>query len=228
MTIRLSIVPTPVGNLEDITIRALKTLAKADIIACEDTRTTGKLLKHFQISPKKVISLHSHNEQQIIDYVIKEIEEHNKHVALVSDAGTPGISDPGTALISACLNKNIPLSVLPGATALIPAVVMSGMASQPFTFFGFPPHKKSRKQFIEEILTHKYCSIVYEAPTRVHEFLTNVHDAGGSERKVFVVREISKMFEEYRLGTVSKILEEWSSTEMTKGEFVIVIQGNTD
>lgn len=227
MTIRLSIVPTPVGNLEDITIRALKTLAKADIIACEDTRTTGKLLKHFQITPKKIIALHSHNEQQIIEYILKEMEEHKKHVALVSDAGTPGISDPGSSLISACLNRNIPLSVLPGATALIPAIVMSGMASQPFTFFGFPPHKKSRKQFIEEVMAHKYVSIVYEAPTRIHEFLMNLNDAGGSDRTVFIVREISKMFEEYRLGRLSTLLNEWTSTEMSKGEFVIVIQANT-
>ncbi|HRE56817.1 MAG TPA: 16S rRNA (cytidine(1402)-2'-O)-methyltransferase [Candidatus Kapabacteria bacterium] len=223
----LTIVPTPVGNLEDITIRALKTLAKADIIACEDTRTTGKLLKHFQISPRKTVAYHAHNEQQTAEYLLGEIEHNHKKVALVSDAGTPGISDPGAFLIRQCLDRNIPLTVLPGPTAMIPAIVMSGLASEPFTFFGFPPHKKSRSKFIHEIIEHPYSSIVYEAPTRVQELLNNFASAGGGNRRVFIVREISKMFEEYRVGTVSELLIQWSDEEMSKGEFVLVISGNS-
>ena len=223
----LTIVPTPVGNLEDITIRALKTLAKADIIACEDTRTTGKLLKHFQISPRKTVALHAHNEQQTTEYLLHEIEFHKKKVALVSDAGTPGISDPGAFLIRQSLKRNLPITVLPGPTAMIPAIVMSGLASEPFTFFGFPPHKKSRNAFIHEIIEHSYSSIVYEAPTRVHDFLQNLCDAGAENRHVFVVREISKMFEEYRFGTVADLLNQWSDESMSKGEFVIVIAGNS-
>jgi 16S rRNA (cytidine1402-2'-O)-methyltransferase len=223
----LTIVPTPVGNLEDITIRALKTLSKADIIACEDTRTTGRLLKHFQISPPKTVAFHAHNEQQTAEYLLNEIEFHKKKVALVSDAGTPGISDPGAFLIRQCLDRKIQLTVLPGPTALIPAIVMSGLASEPFTFFGFPPHKKSRNAFIHEIIEHAYTSIVYEAPTRVHDFLQSLGEAGGENRHVFIVREISKMFEDYRFGTVSELLNQWSDESMSKGEFVIVIAGNS-
>lgn len=223
----LTIVPTPVGNLEDITIRALKTLSRADIIACEDTRTTGKLLKHFQISPRKTVALHAHNEQQAAEYLLNELEFHQKNIAVVSDAGTPGISDPGAFLIRQALRRGLPLTVLPGPTAMIPAIVMSGLASEPFTFFGFPPHKKSRHAFLHDIIDNTYSSIVYEAPTRVHDFLQNLRDAGGENRHVFIVREISKMFEEYRFGTVTELLNQWSDESMSKGEFVIVIAGNS-
>ncbi len=219
----LSIVPTPIGNLEDITVRGLKTLAKADIIACEDTRVTGTLLKHFNIVPKQLLSYHSHNESEITDRIIKYIVEGNKNIVLVSDAGTPGISDPGAFIIRECLNKGITITVLPGATALIPSVVMSGMAQEPFTFWGFAPHKKGRTQFLKKIVEHGCTSILYESPNRVAELLSTISELGSGEKRIFVIREISKMFEQYYTGSVDEVKEFLTQSSAPKGEFVIVL-----
>lgn len=219
----LSIVPTPIGNLEDITVRGLKTLAKADIIACEDTRVTGILLKHFNIIPKQLLSYHSHNEVEITEKIIGNILKEGKNIALVSDAGTPGISDPGAFIIRECLNRGIVITVLPGATAMIPAIVMSGMAHEPFTFWGFAPHKKGRTQFLKKIIEHNCVSILYESPNRIVDLLSIFSELGSGQRGVFIVREISKMFEQYYSGTIDEVKDILERSATAKGEFVVVL-----
>lgn len=221
----LFIVPTPIGNLEDITIRSLKTLAKADVIACEDTRVTGMLLKHFNIVPKQLLSYHAHNESSVTQRIIDEILVNNKEIALVTDAGTPGISDPGCTIIQRCLQEKLTITVLPGANALVPAVVLSGFANEPFTFFGFPPHKKGRHQFIQRIVNHEFSSILYESPNRLIDFLSELSESGISERKIFIIREISKMYEEFYHGNVAELLTKFRSNGEPKGEIVIVVSG---
>lgn len=217
----LYIVPTPIGNLDDITLRALKVLAGVDLIAAEDTRTTKFLLDHYNIQ-KPLLSFFSHNEQlrtpQIIDTLLE-----GKAVALVSDAGTPGISDPAHSMITAAIEQGIKIVPLPGATACIPALVVSGLPTHAFVFEGFLPHKKGRKTALE-LLQHETRTIVlYESPHRLIKTLNELNNSLGDRRAV-VVRELTKKFEEVVRGTLHTLAEHFT-THPVKGEFVIVIEG---
>lgn len=217
----LYIVPTPIGNLDDITLRALKVLAGVDLIAAEDTRTTKFLLDHYNIQ-KPLLSFFSHNEQLRIPQIIDTLLEGNA-VALVSDAGTPGISDPAHSMITAAIEQGITIVPLPGATACIPALVVSGLPTHAFVFEGFLPHKKGRKTALE-LLQHETRTIVlYESPHRLIKTLSELYDSLGDRRAV-VVRELTKKFEEVVRGTLHTLVEHFT-THPVKGEFVIVIEG---
>lgn len=218
----LYVVPTPVGNLEDITLRAINVLREADIIACEDTRRTGMLLKHFNITPKKLESYHNHNEQTKAEFLSDKILG-GASVALVSDAGTPAISDPGYRIVNAAIEKEIKIIALPGATALIPALAASGLAVNEFSFMGFPPQKKGRKTFIEMAMQQPRTTILYESPFRILKLLKEI-DNHSSKRKVCLAREISKIYEEYIRGTAAECIELLSRRQNIKGEFVVVIE----
>lgn len=220
----LYIVPTPIGNLEDMTFRAVKTLQSVDVIACEDTRNTGFLLKHYEIGFKKLVSYYDQNEAQrtleLIDMLNSGI-----NVALVSDAGTPLISDPGFRLIKAAAENDIEIISLPGATAGITALAASGIATDSFIFLGFPPHKKGRKTFVEKIAESIYTTIIYESPNRLIKFLKELADADLPDRNVCVAREISKIHEEYIRGPIQIVLELLEKRTKIKGEIVIIIEG---
>lgn len=219
---RLTVVPTPIGNLKDITLRALEVLKSADLILAEDTRTTGILLKHFEIS-NKLQSYHIHNEHKVVDRLIEKLKS-GQEIALVSDAGTPAISDPGFLLVRACIENNIEVSCLPGATAFVPALVMSGLPASSFVFEGFMPVKKGRKTFLERIAREKRTIILYESPHRLIKTITQLGEFMGGDRKCAVSREISKIFEETVRGTISEILSIFVD-QPPKGEIVIVIEG---
>lgn len=217
----LYIVPTPIGNLEDITIRALNILKEVDIIFAEDTRTTKQLLNHFEIN-KKLISSHLYNEDQNEEKEIDYLKE-GKNIAVVSDRGTPVISDPGYILVKNAIDKGYNVVCLPGPTAVIPALVMSGLSGGPFTFYGFLNSKESkRKKELESLKTSPYPIAFYEAPHRLLKTLNNINEIFGN-RKIAIVREISKKYEEVIRGTVENLLK---TVENLKGEIVIVIEGN--
>ena len=218
----LYVVPTPVGNLEDITLRAVRILKEADFILAEDTRTSGKLLKHLEIQVP-MYSHHKFNEHATVGRVVEAIAA-GKDVALVSDAGTPGISDPGFLLVRRCVEEGIEVITLPGATALIPAVVQSGFPCDRFCFEGFLPQKKGRMKRLEELSTETRTVIFYESPYRVVKCLEQIAETFGAERRVAVVREITKKFEETVRGTVTEAIAHFKSHE-PKGEFVIVVAG---
>ena len=219
---KLYIVPTPIGNLEDITLRAINTLKEVDFILAEDTRTTSHLLRHLGIE-KPMHSHHKFNEHATVGRVAEAIAQ-GKNVALVSDAGTPGISDPGFLLVRRCVEEGIDVVTLPGATALIPAVVQSGFPCDRFCFEGFLPQKKGRMKRLEELSTEPRTLILYESPYRVVKCLEQLAETFGSERRVAVVREITKRFEESVRGTISESLDHFRTHE-PKGEFVIVVEG---
>ncbi|MBE6176217.1 MAG: 16S rRNA (cytidine(1402)-2'-O)-methyltransferase [Rikenellaceae bacterium] len=219
---KLYIVPTPIGNLEDITLRAINTLKEVDFILAEDTRTTSHLLRHLGIE-KPMHSHHKFNEHATVGRVAEAIAQ-GKNVALVSDAGTPGISDPGFLLVRRCVEEGIDVVTLPGATALIPAVVQSGFPCDRFCFEGFLPQKKGRMKRLEELSTEPRTLILYESPYRVVKCLEQLTETFGSERRVAVVREITKRFEESVRGTISEALDHFRTHE-PKGEFVIVVEG---
>lgn len=219
---KLYIVPTPIGNLDDITLRAIKTLEAADYILAEDTRTTAFLLKHLGIE-KKLYSHHKFNEHATAASVAEAIGE-GRTVALVSDAGTPGISDPGFLLVRRCVEEGIDVVTLPGATALIPAVVQSGFPCDRFCFEGFLPQKKGRMKRLEELSTEPRTLVLYESPYRVVKCLEQLAATFGAERRVAVVREITKKFEECVRGTIAEVLDHFRAHE-PKGEFVIVVEG---
>lgn len=217
------VVPTPIGNLEDITLRALNILKEVDVIFAEDTRTTNILLKHFDIN-KKLISNHLYNEEKMINKVIEYLKS-GSSIALVSDAGTPVISDPGYILINAAINEGYKITCLPGPTAIIPAVVMSGLAGGQFTFYGFLNSKESkRKKELENLKNDQYPIVFYEAPHRLEKTIKNMQEIFGN-RKVSIVREISKKYEETIRGKLDNILDK---LETIKGEIVIVIEGNKE
>ncbi len=222
---KLYIVPTPIGNLEDITLRALRILQEVDFILAEDTRTSGILLKHFQINTP-LMSHHKFNEHQTLNNVIKKIKA-GESAALISDAGTPGISDPGYLLVRECLKENILVECLPGPTAFIPALIESGIPCDRFRFEGFLPHKKGRKTRLG-LLAHEMLTMVfYESPFRISRLLEDLSDYLGSDRKASVSREISKMYHETLRGTLSELIS-WSKSKTMKGEFVIVVEGKKD
>ena len=219
---KLYVVPTPIGNLEDITLRAINTLREVDFILAEDTRTTSHLLRHLGIE-KPMHSHHKFNEHATVERVAESIAA-GHDVALVSDAGTPGISDPGFLLVRKCVERDIEVVTLPGATALIPAVVQSGFPCDKFCFEGFLPQKKGRMKRLEELASERRTIILYESPYRVVKCLEQLAETFGRERRVAVVREITKKFEETVRGTLDEVLEHFREHE-PKGEFVIVVAG---
>ncbi len=219
---KLILIPTPIGNLKDITLRSLEALKAVDYLLAEDTRITKKLLNHLEIE-QTVYSYHQHNEHQKLDYFISRIKE-VESVGLVSDAGTPGISDPGFLLVRACIENDIEVECLPGPSAFIPALVQSGFPSDKFVFEGFLPHKKGRQKRLEQLKTEERTIIFYESPYRIIKLLQQVNDIFGAERSVSVSRELTKMFEETKRGTVEEALEYFQSKAI-KGEFVVVIKG---
>ena len=219
---KLYLVPTPIGNMEDITLRALRVLKEVDLILAEDTRTSSVLLKKYEISTH-MESHHKFNEHKTAASVCERILS-GMNVALISDAGTPGISDPGFLLVRKCVEEGIEVVTLPGATALIPAVVQSGFPCDRFCFEGFLPQKKGRMKRLQELSTESRTVIFYESPYRVVKCLEQIAEIFGSERRVAVVREITKKFEETVRGTIAEALEHFREHE-PKGEFVIVVAG---
>lgn len=219
---KLYVVPTPIGNLEDITLRAINVLKEVDFILAEDTRTTSHLLRHLGIE-KPMHSHHKFNEHATVARVAESIAS-GRNVALVSDAGTPGISDPGFLLVRKCINEGIDVETLPGATALIPAVVQSGFPCDKFAFEGFLPQKKGRMKRIQELASEERTLIFYESPYRVVKCLEQLAEVMGMERRVAVVREITKKFEETVRGTLEEVITHFKEHE-PKGEFVIVVEG---
>jgi 16S rRNA (cytidine1402-2'-O)-methyltransferase len=219
---KLYIIPTPIGNLKDITLRALETLQEVDVILAEDTRQTSKLLKHYNID-KKLIAHHQHNEHQKIERVIDEIKS-GVVIGLVSDAGTPAISDPGFLLTRECIKNGIEVETLPGATAFVPALVNSGFPCDKFVFEGFLPHKKGRQTRLNILKEETRTVIFYESTHRLIKTLTQLAEFFGEDRQVSVSRELTKMHEENIRGTVKEVLEYYNNN-VIKGEIVIVVHG---
>ncbi|MFA6767274.1 MAG: 16S rRNA (cytidine(1402)-2'-O)-methyltransferase [Parabacteroides sp.] len=219
---KLTVVPTPIGNLEDMTFRAIRVLKEADLILAEDTRTTSILLKHYSIE-NRMQSHHKFNEHQTVELIAERIKE-GKNIALVSDAGTPAISDPGFMLVRECIRQNIEVECLPGATAFVPALVSSGLPDEKFCFEGFLPQKKGRQTRLKELSEECRTMIFYESPFRICKTLTQFAEYFGAERQVSVSREISKIHEETVRGTLEKIIAHFTMNE-PKGEFVIVLEG---
>lgn len=219
---KLYIVPTPIGNLDDITLRAIKVLKEVDFILAEDTRTTSFLLKHLGIE-KKLYSHHKFNEHATVKMVAESIEA-GREVALVSDAGTPGISDPGFLLVRTCVEAGIEVETLPGATAFIPALVQSGFPCDKFCFEGFLPQKKGRSKRLQELAEEERTMILYESPYRVVKCLEQLIETMGEERQVSVSRELTKKFEQTVRGTLAEVADHFREHE-PKGEFVIVVAG---
>jgi 16S rRNA (cytidine1402-2'-O)-methyltransferase len=219
----LYLVPTPIGNLGDMTSRAIQVLKDVDCIYAEDTRTSGNLLKHFGIE-NTLRSFHSFNEHKIVTSIAEEIKK-GKDVALISDAGTPSISDPGYLLVKACADIEASITCLPGANALIPALAMSALPSDKFYFEGFLPHKKGRQTRHKFLSTLPCTFIIYESPYRLVKCLEELKEYCGGERKACVVREISKIYEESKRGTLDDLISYYLSDGNTKGEIVIVVAG---
>ena len=219
---KLYIVPTPVGNLEDITLRALRVLKEADCILAEDTRTSGILLKHYDIKAK-LQPHHKFNEHKTIESIAQRIKG-GENIALISDAGTPGISDPGFLLSRQCAKEGVEVECLPGATAFVPAIVASGLPCDRFCFEGFLPQKKGRVSRLTELSTEERTIIFYESPYRIVKLLTQISEIFGNERECAVCREISKLHEEIVRGSVEEVLAHFSTHE-PKGEFVMVVAG---
>jgi len=218
----LYIVPTPIGNLEDITLRALNILKEVDVVLAEDTRKSGILLKHYQIS-KPLQSYHMHNEHKAVEGLVKRMLDGQK-LALVSDAGTPAISDPGFLLVRECLKQGLKVECLPGATAFVPALVKSGLPADRFIFEGFLPHKKGRKTRLEKLAEEERTIILYESPHRLLKALQQFKEFFGGERQASVSRELTKIFEETVNDTLDELIT-YFSKKTVKGEIVIVIEG---
>lgn len=222
---KLYVVPTPVGNLEDMTFRAIKVLKEVDLILAEDTRTSGVLMKHFEIK-KPMLSHHKFNEHKTVDSVVSRIKA-GENVALVSDAGTPAISDPGFLIVRECVRNGVDVQCLPGATAFVPAIVSSGLPNDRFCFEGFLPQKKGRMSRLNSLKDETRTMIFYESPYRLLKTLLQFVEIFGSDRKVAVCREISKVHEECVRGTLSEVIEHFNVTE-PKGEIVIVLGGKDE
>lgn len=222
---KLYVVPTPIGNLEDMTFRAIRILKEADLILAEDTRTSGFLLKHFEISTP-MQSHHKFNEHKTVESVVNRIKG-GQTVALISDAGTPAISDPGFLVVRQCVENEIEVECLPGATAFVPALVASGLPNDRFCFEGFLPQKKGRQTKMNELATEKRTMIFYESPFRLAKTLGQLSEVLGHERKASVSREISKKFEETKRGTLTG-LAEYFIQNIPKGEIVIIVAGLED
>lgn len=219
----LTIVPTPIGNLEDITLRALRVLKEADVIYAEDTRTSMRLMKHFDIDTP-LRSYHAFNEHKLVSQITEEVKA-GKKVALVSDAGTPGISDPGFLLSRACAEAGLEVSCLPGPTAFVPALVSSGLTCDKFHFEGFLPHKKGRQTRWKYLSQLKETFVLYESPFRLLKCLEEGIEFCGPDRKACVSREISKVFEEHKKGSLKDLHTYFSGDGTVKGEIVVSIEG---
>lgn len=221
-TVHLYLVPTPIGNLKDITLRAIEVLKSVDVILAEDTRTTGKLLKHYEIH-RPLQSYHVFNEHKTVERLLERLEN-GEQMALVSDAGTPGVSDPGFLLVRAAKEAGLQVNCLPGATAFVPALVNSGLPTDRFTFEGFLPHKKGRKTRIENLLEESRTMIFYESPHRLAKTLLQFSEAFGPDRMASVSREMTKIYEENVRGTLQELIA-YYETHPIKGEIVIVLGG---
>lgn len=219
----LYLVPTPVGNLEDITLRAIRILGEVDFILAEDTRTTRKLLDHYEIKTP-LRAHHAHNEHAAIGYLVQQLQQGGS-VALVSDAGTPGISDPGFLLTRACLAAGVKVSCLPGPTAFVPALAASGLPCDRFHFEGFLPHKKGRQTRLQYLSALPNTFILYESPHRLAKCLQQLIEHCGGERQACVAREISKYYEDIRTTTLSALYEHYQQEGAAKGEIVIIVGG---
>jgi 16S rRNA (cytidine1402-2'-O)-methyltransferase len=219
---KLFLVPTPVGNLEDMTLRAIRILKESALILAEDTRTSGQLLKHFGID-KKMLPYHQHNEHKIVNDIVERISG-GQDIALITDAGTPGISDPGFLIVRECVRNGVEVETLPGATAFVPALINSGLPADRFCFEGFLPVKKGRATRLEILKSEERTMIFYESPYRLLKTLQQFMAAFGEERQASVSREISKMFEENKRGTLLECFNHFSAKTI-KGEIVIVVAG---
>jgi len=219
---KLYLVPTPIGNLDDMTLRAIKVLNDVDLILAEDTRNSGKLLKHFEIKTP-MQSHHMHNEHKMVSRVVERIQN-GESVAIISDAGTPAISDPGFLLTRACLENEIEIECLPGATAFVPALVNSGLPNDKFVFEGFLPVKKGRQTRLKLLAEESRTMIFYESPHKLVKTLNQFGEYFGQDRLISVSRELTKLFEETKRGTIQEVLN-YFTIKAPKGEFVIVVQG---
>jgi len=222
-SVQLFLVPTPIGNLKDITLRALEVLKSVDVILAEDTRTTGKLMKYYEIN-RTLQSYHIFNEHKTVEKLVERMKK-GEVMALVSDAGTPGISDPGFLLVRAAKEAGIEVNCLPGATAFVPALVNSGLPTDRFTFEGFLPHKKGRQTRIQGLVGETRTMVFYESPHRLMKTLEQLSEAFGPERMGSVSRELSKIYEENIRGTLSELILYYQNNPI-KGEIVLVIEGN--
>ena len=218
----LYLVPTPIGNLKDITLRALEVLKQVDLILAEDTRTTSKLLNHYQVSTP-LTSYHQHNEHKVLYHLVSQLQA-GKTMAVVTDAGTPGISDPAFLLVRECVKEGIKVESLPGATAFVPALVNSGLPCNRFVFEGFLPQKKGRQTLLKKLAEEERTIILYESPMRLVKTLEELAQYLGTDRPCSVSRELTKMFEENKRGTLQEVADHFKS-KTVKGEIVIVIQG---
>ncbi|WP_421813251.1 16S rRNA (cytidine(1402)-2'-O)-methyltransferase [Flagellimonas sp.] len=222
---KLYLVPTPIGNLEDMTLRAIKVLKEVDVVLAEDTRTSGKLLKHFEIATP-LQSHHMHNEHKQVDSLVQKMKEGSTY-ALISDAGTPAISDPGFLLTRACVENDIEVECLPGPTAFVPALVNSGLPNDRFVFEGFLPIKKGRQTRLLELAEETRTMVFYESPHKLLKTLTHFAEYFGEDRPVSVSRELTKLYEETVRGTLAEVLEHFNN-KAPKGEFVIAVGGRKD
>ncbi|HLU51924.1 MAG TPA: 16S rRNA (cytidine(1402)-2'-O)-methyltransferase [Flavobacteriaceae bacterium] len=225
MNPKLYIVPTPIGNLEDMTFRAIRVLKEVDLILAEDTRTSGRLLKHFEINTP-MQSHHMHNEHKTVDGVVNKIKN-GQNIALISDAGTPAISDPGFLLVRACIEAGIEVECLPGATAFVPALVNSGLPNDTFVFEGFLPVKKGRQTRLQQLSEERRTLIFYESPHKLLKTLSQLCEFFGGDRKASVSREISKLYEETRRGSLEELLQHFTQ-HPPKGEIVLIVAGKND
>lgn len=221
----LYIVPTPIGNLQDITLRALEILRTVDLILAEDTRNSVRLLNHFQIN-KPITPYHQHNEHSVVNHLVNQLQG-GKSMAMVSDAGTPGISDPAFLLVRACIKEGVKVECLPGATAFVPALVNSGLPTNRFCFEGFLPVKKGRQTMLKKLAVEERTIVLYESPHRLVKALEELVQFFGADRKAAVCRELSKLHEENARGTLQELLTHFSSKEV-KGEIVLVIAGTEE
>jgi 16S rRNA (cytidine1402-2'-O)-methyltransferase len=219
---KLFVVPTPIGNLQDMTFRAIDTLKSVDIILAEDTRTSSVLLKHYQIQ-KPIWSYHMHNEHKVVEKLVEDIQS-GKTMALITDAGTPGISDPGFLLVRACVQNAIEVECLPGATAFVPALVNSGFPINRFVYEGFLPQKKGRMTLLNQLKTEERAIVFYESPHRLAKTLKELITYFGEEQEVCVCRELSKKLEEHKIGKLPEIAA-YYETHAPKGEIVVVLKG---
>ena len=220
---KLYIVPTPIGNLEDITLRSINVLIDSDLVLCEDTRRSKILMSHYKINTQ-LKSFHKFNEHKEIDSIVDQIKE-GKKISLISDAGTPGISDPGFLIVRSCIESEIEIECLPGATAFVPALINSGIPSDKFVFEGFLPVKKGRKTRLETLFNEERTMIFYESPHKILKTLNDFKLNFGSERKISISRELTKVYEENIRGTVEEVISFFGDKKI-KGEIVIVVEGN--
>ena len=221
----LHIIPTPIGNLEDMTFRAIRLLKEASFILAEDTRVTRKLLQHYEIETP-LRSYHAHNEHKITQGLVEQLANEELNVALVSDAGTPAISDPGFLLVRECINAGIKVECLPGATAFVPALVASGLPCDKFHFEAFLPHKKGRQTRLIYLSSLPQTFVLYESPHRLVKCLKQLAEFCGGERRACVCRELSKMHEEVRTDSLDGLIEYYGAQAKVRGEIVVVVEGN--